>query len=311
MRVVITGGSGQLGTLLAEALHGRGDEVVVVSRNPQPAPWHTIAWDALRFAVDGADVVINLAGRSVDCRYDVAHRKEILQSRVETTHLVGDAIAAAARPPRVWLQSSTATIYAHRFDAANDEATGVIGGNESDAPNAWHFSIDVATAWEKAMDDRVTPSTRKVKLRTAIVMSGWRGGAFSAFRWLAAHGLGGRMGDGRQWVSWIHQRDFIRAVEWLIDHDEIDGVVNLAAPNPLPNRDFMRAIRDACGKRFGLPAQRWMLEIAAFVRRTETELLLKSRRVVPQRLLDAGFRFDFPQWTDAARDLCHDGPKEW
>ena len=310
-RIVIPGGSGHLGTLVAEAFHARGDEVIVVSRRPAAEPWTTVGWDELAAAVDGADAVLNLAGRSVDCRYNERRRNEIVSSRVETTRRVGEAIALARRPPRVWLQASTATIYAHRFDAANDEATGVIGGSEPDAPAQWHFSIDVARAWEKAFAEAVTPSTRKVALRTAIVMSPWLRGPFWWFRLVSRLGLG-RMGDGRQWVSWIHHRDFVRAVDWLIAHDDVEGVVNLAAPNPLPNADFLRAIRRACGAvAVALPAPAWLLEIAAFFHRTETELLLKSRRVVPARLLKEGFTFDFPTWPEAARALCHDGRQEW
>jgi len=311
LRVVIPGGSGHLGTILAEALHGRGDEVVVVSRTPGLLPWRTAGWEELVAEVEGADVVINLAGRSVDCRYTAKHRREILDSRVESTRAVGRAIAAARRAPRVWLQMSTATIYAHRFDAPNDERSGIVGGYESDAPRAWRFSIDVATAWERAADEVTLPSTRKVKMRSAIVMSPYRGTPFSILRTLARLGVGGRAGDGRQFVSWIHHRDFARAVAWLIDRDDVSGAVNVAAPNPLPNADFMRAIRDACGMRFGIPAPAWLLEIAAFFRRTETELLLKSRRVVPGRLLRAGFTFDFPAWPEAARALCHGGGGEW
>ena len=311
-RIIIPGGSGHLGTLVAEALHQRGDEIIVVSRHPEAVErWQSVGWDELERAIDGADVVLNLAGRSVDCRYSAAHRREILTSRVETTRAVGEAIAAAKRPPRVWLQASTATIYAHRYDAANDEMSGMLGGSEPDAPESWRFSIDVAQAWERAFDDAVTPSTRKVALRTAIVMGPFHGGAFANFRLVARLGCG-RMGDGRQWVSWIHQRDFIRALEWLIDHDEVEGIVNVAAPNPLPNADFLGAIRDAChGAPYGIPAPQSLLEVAAFIHRTETELLLKSRRVVPTRLLRSGFTFDYPTWQDAARDLCHEGANEW
>jgi len=310
MRIVIPGGSGHLGNLVAEAVHRRGDEVIVVSRKPAVTAWRTAGWDELGNVIDGADVVLNLAGRSVDCRYNAKNRNEILTSRVQTTRRIGEAIAAAKRPPRVWLQASTATIYAHRFDTANDEATGVLGGDEPDAPATWRFSIDVAKAWERAFHDAVTPSTRKVALRTAIVMSPWPFGAFWYFRLLARLGLG-RMGDGRQWVSWIHDRDFVRAIDWLIQRDDFDGVVNLAAPNPLPNGEFLRAIRMACGGLpFGFPAPAWLLEIAAFFHRTETELLLKGRRVVPARLLAAGFTFDYPAWQDAVRDLCHAGGKE-
>src|SRR5205823_10477412 len=298
LRIVMPGGSGHLGTVLAEALHQRGDDVVVVSRAPSLLPWRVVGWEELAAEIDGAEVVVNLAGRSVDCRYTAKHRREIMESRVESTRAVGRAIAAARRAPRVWLQMSTATIYAHRYDAPNDERTGIIGGYEN-APPAWRFSIDVATAWERAVDEVTLPSTRKVKMRSAIVMSPYRGTPFSILRTLARLGVGGRAGDGRQFVSWIHHRDFARVVAWLIDRDDVSGVVNVAAPTPLPNADFMRAIREACGVRVGIPAPAWLLEIAAFFRRTESELLLKSRRVVPGRLLRAGFTFDFPTWNDA------------
>ena len=309
MKIVIPGGTGQVGTILARALHADGHDVVVVSRTPHKAPWRVVAWDAERLGpwtreLDGADIVVNLAGRSVNCRYTAENRRLIKDSRVHSTRVVGEAIAAAARPPRVWLQMSTATIYAHRYDAPNDEATGVIGGAEPGAPETWRFSIDVATSWERALEQAVTPRTRKVALRSAIVMSADRGGVFDLLLRLVRFGLGGRSGDGRQYVSWIHDRDFVRAVYWLIDHDKLDGAVNLAAPHPLPNADFMRALREAWGIRVGLPASAWMLEIGTWLLRSETKLVLKSRRVVPGRLAQHGFAFDFPTWPEAARDLC-------
>lgn len=311
MKVVIPGGSGHLGTLLARSFSSRGDEVVVISRH-RPAetlPWRWVGWDGRTVGewvkeIDGADAVINLAGRSVNCRYTEENRREVMQSRTDSTRVVGEAIAAAANPPHVWLQASTATIYAHRFDAANDERHGIIGSNEPDAPGAWKFSIDVARAWEKAFDDAKTPRTRKVKLRSAIVMSTGYGGPFDIYLRLVRFGVGGRHGDGRQYMSWIHETDFVRAVQWLIDHRFTDGVVNLAAPNPLTNADFLREVRQAWGRTIGVPAAKWLLEVAAFIQRTETELLLKSRRVVPTRLLESGFRFEFPTWAEAARDLC-------
>lgn len=293
LRIVIPGGSGQVGTFLAGAFRSDGHEVVVLTRHQDWAP-----------VIDGADVVINLAGRSVNCRYGSANRREILESRVQTTLAVGRAIRDAARPPRLWLQASTATIYAHRYDAPNDERTGIIGGKEPGAPDTWNFSIDVATKWERAFDSCVTPNTRKIALRSAMTMSPSEGGVFDAFASLAARGLGGKAGDGRQFVSWIHYEDFTSAIRWLIRHDAIDGVVNLAAPNPLPNRDFMRAIRQAIGVPVGIPVNRWMLEVGAFFMRTETELILKSRRVVPARLLESGFEFRFPTWPEAARALA-------
>jgi uncharacterized protein (TIGR01777 family) len=313
MRVVIPGGSGHLGTLLARSFSEGGHEVVVISRNRGlTRPWRWVAWDGRRLGrwaeeIDGADAVINLAGRSVDCRYTKKNQREILLSRVDSTRVVGEAIAASQNPPHVWLQASTATIYAHRFDAPNDEHTGLIGGNEQGAPKSWHFSIDVARAWERALDEANTPRTRKVKLRSAIVMNAGDGGPFDIYLRLVRFGLGGAHGGGRQWMSWIHSRDFVRAVNWLIDRRFVDGAVNLAAPNPLTNAEFLRELRQARGRGFGLPATKLMLEGGAFLLRTETELLLKSRRVVPARLIESGFRFDFPTWPEAARDLC----EEW
>jgi uncharacterized protein (TIGR01777 family) len=309
MRVVIPGGSGQVGTVLARHLQAEGHEVVVLSRSPRAAPWTVVEWDATTIgawaeAIDGADVVVNLAGRSVNCRYTPRNREAITQSRVLSTRIVGEAIAAARRPPGVWLQASTATIYAHRHDAPNDEATGILGGGEPEAPDTWRFSIDVARSWERELDRAVVPRTRKVKLRSAMTMSPDRGGVFDTLLALVRRGLGGRAGDGRQYVSWVHDADFVRAIDWLIDHDDVAGAVNVAAPHPLPNAAFMRELRDAWGISLGLPASAWMLEIGAVLLQTETELILKSRRVVPGVLTERGFTFRFPRWAEAARDLC-------
>jgi len=309
MKVVIPGGSGQVGTVLARAFHGGGHQVVILSRHDAVRPWRVVQWDGRTPGdwsreIDGCDVVINLTGRSVNCRYTAENRQEILQSRVHSTQVVGDAIARAGRSPRVWLQASTATIYAHRYDRANDEYTGVLGGGESDAPSSWRFSIDVARAWERAFEEAVCPRTRKVVLRSAMTLSPDPGGIFDTLLGLTRRGIGGTAGDGRQFMSWIHYEDFIAAVRWLIDRNDIDGAVNVASPNPLPNEEFMRVLREACGVRVGLPATKWMLEIGAAFMGTETELILKSRRVVPARLLDHGFQFKYACWPDAARNLC-------
>lgn len=309
MKVVIPGGSGQVGTILARAIHRDGHDVVVLSRRRDTQPWRVVAWDGATLGkwqreIDGCDVVINLAGRSVNCRYTAANRDEILQSRVLSTRVVGQAIAAATCKPRVWLQASTATIYAHRYDLPNDEYTGILGGNEPDAPDTWRFSIDVARAWESAFEEAVVDGTRKVTLRSAMTLSPDAGGVFDTLLGLVRHGLGGSAGDGRQFMSWVHYEDFIAAVRWLIDCDDLEGAVNVAAPNPLPNAEFMQVLREACGTRLGLPAKEWMLEIGAIFMRTETELILKSRRVLPARLLEYGFKFKYPDWRDAARDLC-------
>jgi uncharacterized protein (TIGR01777 family) len=309
MKIVIPGGSGQVGTLLARAFVGDGHEVVVLSRNPQEAPWRVVRWDAETIGdwaaeIEGADVLINLAGRSVNCRYNSKNRRLIKASRMNSTRAVGEAIARAARSPRVWLQARTATIYAHRYDAPNDETTGILGGSEEGAPDTWRFSIDVANSWEQAAEAINVLQTRKVLLRSAMIMSPDAGCVFDRLLRLVRWGLGGASGEGRQYVSWIHDRDFIRAVYWLMDHAELEGPVNLASPNPVPNAEFMRTLRAAWGIGFGLPATRWMLEIGAFFLRTETELILKSRRVVPGRLLQSGFLFQLPTWAEAAADLC-------
>lgn len=312
MKIVIPGGSGQVGGVLARAFVADGHEVVVLGRGegrrPLPAG-RMVAWDAMTVGdwaaeIDGADVVINLAGRNVSCRYSAKNRREIMESRIQSTRAIGRAVVQAARPPRVWLQASTATIYAHRYDAPNDEATGILGGDEPGVPDTWRFSIDVARSWEQAANEAITPRTRKVLLRSAMTMAPDRGGVFDVMLGLTRKGLGGTNGNGRQYVSWIHDRDFIRAIHWLIGHDDMDGPVNLASPNPLPNAQFMRTLRHAWGTRIGLPATAWMLEIGAIFMRTETELILKSRRVVPGRLLASGFTFEFPHWDAAAADLC-------
>jgi uncharacterized protein len=312
MKIVIPGGSGHLGTILARAFHAKGDEVIVLSRVPRAAPWRVAAWDAATIGkwtqyIDGADVVINLAGHTVNCRYNEKNKHAIMQSRVASTRAVGSAIREAARPPRVWLQASTATFYAHRYDAPNDEYTGVPGGSERRLASSWRFSIDVVRAWEMAVTASNVPATRTILMRSAVTMSPERGGAFDVLLALVRRGLGGRAGNGRQYVSWIHDDDFVRAVEFLIARDEISGPVNLASPAPLPNAEFMRELRRAWGARIGLPLPRWTLALGARVIGTETELLLKSRRVIPAVLQRHGFEFHFPEWAGAARDLC----KRW
>ncbi|MER6957256.1 DUF1731 domain-containing protein [Streptomyces sp. NPDC000618] len=307
MKIVLPGGTGQVGTVLRRALTAAGHEVVVLTRRPTGRG--EVRWDGRTLgpwaeAIDGSDVVVVLAGRSVSCRYTPDNLRDMMESRVDSARVVGEAIAAVARPPRVWLQMSTATIYAHRFDAPNDEATGLIGGAEPDVPGYWGYSVDIATAWEREQEKADTPDTRKVALRSAMVMSPDRGGVFDVLLRLVRLGLGGPVAGGAQYVSWIHDHDFVRAVEFLVERDDLAGPVNLAAPAPLPHRAFMRALREAWGVPVGLPATKWMAELGAFALRSDTELLLKSRRVVPGRLLDAGFVFDRPEWPAAAADLA-------
>lgn len=308
MKIVLPGGSGHIGEALVRALAAEGHDCVVLTRDPRAyrGPARAVAWDgrtagAWAAEIDGADVVINLAGRTVDCRYNEKHLREMMDSRVESTRAVGVAIARAARPPRVWLQAGTATVYAHRYDAANDEATGIIG-DPPGTPGLWARSVAIGLAWEKALADAPTPRTRKVALRTSLVMGPARGGVFRVLARLARLGVG-RQGNGRQYVSWIHEEDFVAAIRFLIARDNLDGAINLASPNPLPNRDLMAALHRAVGMPLALPVPEWALAIGAFFMRTETELILKSRRVVPGLLVGAGFTFRHPHWPEAAKDL--------
>ncbi|MDQ2842645.1 MAG: TIGR01777 family oxidoreductase [Acidobacteriota bacterium] len=309
LRIIIPGGTGHLGQILARHFHERGCHVTVLGRHAKPSEWRTILWSGYNLGdwagvLEGSDVVINLAGRSVNCRYTPANRREILTSRTITTGLLGQAISQAAQPPRLWLNASTATIYRHSLDTPMDEITGDVGGNDPDTPPDWRFSIEVATAWEQALVAADVPRTRRVALRTAMVMSPENGGPFDALLRLVRWGFGGSTASGRQYISWIHDVDFIRAIEFLIARDDLSGVVNLTSPSPLPNRKFMSCLRRAwCTSYIGLPAPSWILPLGAALLRTETELVLKSRRVVPRRLLDAGFDFHFPNWRGACQDL--------
>jgi uncharacterized protein (TIGR01777 family) len=308
MKIVIPGGSGQVGQILADHFHAHGHTVTVLSRNPRSAPWRAVAWDGTSPGdwiadLQQSDVCINLAGRSVNCRYTVANRRIIYESRIHSTCLLNQVIASLNHAPRLWINASTATIYRHATDRPMNEADGELGGSEPGAPDTWNFSIDVAKSWEQAFFSTATPFTRKVAIRSALTLSPDRGGVFDVLSGLVRHGLGGRQGHGTQFVSWIHEADFVSAIDMLIAREEFCGVVNLASPNPLPNSEFMRALRQAWGIRFGLPTPEWLIEIGTWLMRTESELVLKSRRVVPGRLLDAGFQFLFPEWPSAARDL--------
>jgi uncharacterized protein (TIGR01777 family) len=297
-----------VGHILARYFHARGHAVTVFSRNPRPAPWRVVPWDGRTAGdwtkdLEQSDVCINLAGRSVNCRYTAANRRSIYDSRIESTRLLNEVMASFKHGPRLWVNASTATIYRHALDRAMSERDGELGGNEAGAPDTWNFSIDVAKGWEEAFFATAAPRTRKVAIRSAMTFSADRGGVFDVFLGLVRHGLGGRQGSGTQFVSWIHEADFVRAIDLLIASEGFEGVVNVASPNPLPNGDFMRALRDAWGIHGGLPTARWMIEVGTLLMRSESELVLKSRRVVPGRLLEAGFQFLFPEWPAAARDL--------
>ncbi len=305
-RLILAGGSGFLGQALAKHFEAVGWEAVVLTRSPQAnRAAREVSWDAQTLGrwsseLDGAAAVMNLTGRSVDCRYTAKNRRLIMDSRVNSTRVIGQAIAQCAQPPRVWLNSSSATIYRHTLGLAWDES----GTDFAATPEVKDaFSLEVIHAWEKALNEAETPRTRKVALRTTMVLGLARNSVFPVLRRLARLGLGGRMGSGEQFVSWLHEIDFLRAVEFLIAHEELSGAVNLASPNPVPNHELMRAFRELVGMPIGLPATAWMLEVGAFLLRTETELILKSRRVVPGRLLRAGFEFRFPELRGALVEL--------
>lgn len=301
-RIVVAGASGFMGRRLVAERRRAGEEVRTIGRSGADAAWGDPT--AITRLLDGADLLVNLAGRSVNCRYTAANRAEIVRSRVETTAELGRAVATAATPPALWINSSTATIYRHADDRPMTEAGGELGEG---------FSVDVAKAWERAFFEPELPGVRRIALRTAIVLG--RGSVMIPLTRLTRLGLGGPQLDGRwpgtparvaagvhhryrptsaggrQRFSWVHLDDVVAAIGFLREHAEIDGVVNLAAPEASDNRTLMRDLRAALGVPVGLPATRWMLELGSFAIRTETELVLKSRWVVPERLLDAGFVF--------------------
>lgn len=300
MKVVIAGGNSYLGRSLARFYAARNAEVVLLVRRAQlpEGNMRPVLWDGENLGLwmqelNGADLLINMAGRSVNCRYTEKNKKEIFDSRIHTTAVLGEAVRRCSLPPAVWLNAASATIYRHADDRAMDEYDGELGSG---------FSVEVCQLWEKTFFDQKTPGTRKVALRTAIVF-GKYDGVFVRLRNLVRYGLGGHQGNGRQMMSWIHEADFARATEWIYRHPQMDGVVNLAAPAPLPNAELMKKIRRALHMPLGLPAPKWLLEIGAVFIGTETELLLKSRWVVPRRLLEGGFVFHYGTFDKALDEL--------
>ena len=305
-RIVIAGGAGFLGQALARHFREGGWDVAILTRTPGQGglSGRQVGWDGCNLGswqaeLEGAAALINLTGKTVNCRYTARNRKEIMESRVNSTRILGEAIGACVQPPQVWLNASTATVYRHTYGAPWDES----GETEATAEAKDRFSVEVAWAWERELKQAKTPRTRKIALRMAMVLGLGSNSVFPVLRRLTRWGLGGRMGNGKQFVSWIHQADFCRAVEWLIQHSEAEGPVNLTAPNPVTNGEMLRTLRQVCGMPFGLPAAEWMLEAGAFLLRTETELIIKSRRVIPGRLREAGFEFQYPEIRGAFEDL--------
>ena len=310
-KIVIPGGGGFIGRHLTRYFADKGWEVVVLSRrrNERQEGARFVWWDGANLdawvdELDGSDAVINLAGRTVNCRYNKKNRRQIYESRQSSTEVIGEAIADCAAPPSVWFNASSATVYRHSLDRAMDEATGDIDPVEpGKARDKWEFSVDVVNRWEAALFDAPTPDTRRIAMRLSMVFGSGKGGVYEAFRNIARFGLAGTQGQGNQYVSWLHVTDFLRMIDWCVENENLEGAINMCSPNPIPNREFLKALREASGARFGLPATWWMLEIGAFFMRTETELLLKSRRVIPGRLIESGFTFDHPNWPDAAKAI--------
>lgn len=309
LRIIILGGTGLLGRILARHFHENGHSVTVLGRHPVHAPWDSALWDGLELGdwarlIDGSDVVINLAGRSIRCRKTASHLRQIRNSRIFATAAVGQAISRAGKPPRLWLNASTTGIYRHSLDQAVDDLAPDPELDAPDAPSEWRFLAATARDWERALFAAQTDRTRRVAMRLGIVMSPDEHGGFHNMLALVRLGLGGTAGSGRQFMSWVHDVDFIRAVEFLIEDEALAGPVNICSPCPLPNRDFMRCLRHAwCTTYVGLPAPGWMLSLGSMFIGAESQLLLKSRRVVPRRLLNAGFEFHFPNWRAASQDL--------
>lgn len=290
-KIVLAGGTGFLGSFLASKFMGSGCEVIVISRTNDDIAWKDK--EAVVSALSDADAVINLAGKSVDCRYNEHNKKEILESRIETTKAIGEAIQSCTHPPKVWINSSTATIYRHAEDRAMTEANGEIGTG---------FSVNVALHWEKSFFDFKLPATRQIALRMAIVL-GKDGGAMQPLKRLARFGFGGKQGKGTQMFSWIHIEDVYQIIMFLLEHDNLNGIINCAAPAPVTNQMFMKTLRNALHKKIGLPSPEWLLKVGAAVIRTETELILKSRWVVPDRLVKSGYKFTFPSLEKAFGDI--------
>jgi uncharacterized protein (TIGR01777 family) len=322
LRIVLPGGSGQVGHMLARHFQERGHRVTVLTRGPYAAPWETVHWDAEHIGpwtetLEGADVCINLAGRSINCRYTEENRKAIYESRIRSTRLLDHVIAGLAEPPRVWLNASAATLYKRSVDADGvdlplEETTREVEGDQPAAEfhrssERWDkgrdFTSRVIRDWEAAFFATATPRTRKVALRSAVTFSATPGSVFAVLSNLVRLGLGGTQGSGRQFATWIHEADYARAVEFILAHDNLDGPIHICAPNPLPNRAFMEGLRNAWGMPNGLPAPSLAIMAGAFFLGTEPELVLKSCRALPGRLLRAGFEFEFPEWPAAANDL--------
>ncbi|MCQ9638014.1 TIGR01777 family oxidoreductase [Chryseobacterium sp. WG14] len=296
MKIMIAGGSGFLGENLEKYFTEKGNKVLILTRNPKRKNelyWNAKTVGEWKNSLEKADVLINLTGKSVDCRYTEKNKQEIYSSRIESTKVLQQAVNSCSDKPKIWLNASSATIYVHSEKHLNTEENGVIGDD---------FSMNICKNWEEEFFTIKNNETRKVALRTSIVL-GDNGGAFPKLKLITKLGLGGKQGRGQQMVSWIHIDDFCKAVEWIIDHENMTGAVNITAPNPVSNEEMMRKLRKQLNIPFGLNAPVWQLEIASILLKTETELLLKSRNVYPEKLSKAGFNFSYPGMDEAIHHL--------
>ena len=301
-KLILAGGTGFLGQAIVNRFSKKGTAIIVFSRGENRIENNVkyVHWDGKTPGewtkeLEGADVLINLTGKSVDCRYNEKNKAEIISSRVDATKILGEVINKTNNPPKVWLNSASATIYRNAEDRAMDEFDGEIGKG---------FSVEVCQIWEKTFNEISNPKTRKIAMRISMVM-GKGGGVLPVMSKLVKAGLGGKMGNGKQFISWIHEEDFLNAMEHLINNEQASGAYNFAAPQPITNKEFMSLMRKQLNVKIGLPASKWMLEIGAFFIKTETELILKSRRVVSKRLANEGFVFKYPSVEAAFKNLIN------
>jgi uncharacterized protein (TIGR01777 family) len=298
-KLIIAAGTGFLGQVLIAHFKDKFDEIVILTRGKSKSidSIKYVNWDAKTLSgweneLENASVLINLAGKSVDCRYTAANKKEIYNSRIDSTKILNEAVLNCKNPPKHWLNSSTSTIYRFSLDKQMDEVTGETSDD---------FSMNIAKSWEKVFFETETPKTLKTALRTSIVL-GKNGGAFVPIKTLAKFGLGGKQGKGNQFISWIHEKDFARAIEYIIKK-ELTEVVNIVSPNPITNVDFMKTLRATIGIPFGLPTSKLLLKIGSFFIRTETELVLKSRNVIPKILQENGFTYEYETLEKTFKNL--------
>ncbi|MEO1588904.1 MAG: TIGR01777 family oxidoreductase [Bacteroidota bacterium] len=296
-KIIIPGGSGFLGQVLRKHFEAQGKEVFILTRNPRHSWDHH--WDGKSLGewtslLEGAALVINLAGKSVNCRYTEANKKEIVRSRVDSTQILGKAIQACETPPLYWMNASSATIYTDRKGdfPPHTESQGMIGED---------FSMNVAKSWEKAFFEAETPQTKKGALRISFVL-GNEGGALPVVHKLALRGLNTTQGPGNQMVSWLHIQDFLEIIDHIYTH-QMEGAINVTSPSPITNRVFYQSLRSHIRPFIRIPQPVWMLKLGAILIGTETELILKSRNVYPERLIESGYSFHFPEIEEAFSDL--------